>query len=93
MSVGHLIKLKDIGSVKSKRSCLVDIVKNFQERRVQHICKMEKPEIRAVVKYFCKKRMPPKEIHEDFIETLGKESPSYSTVKKWAAEFKRGKER
>ena len=25
------------------------------------------------------------------METLGKESPSYSTVKKWAAEFKRGR--
>ena len=46
-----------------------------------------KLEIRAVIKYFCKKGMPPKEIHEDFMETLGKESPSYSTVKKWAAEF------
>ena len=34
--------------------------------------------------------MHPKEIHEDFMETLGKESP-YSTVKKWAAEFKRGR--
>ena len=42
---------------------------------------MEKLEIRAVIKYFCKKGMPPKEIHEDFMETLGKESP-YSTVKK-----------
>ena len=42
---------------------------------------MEKLEIRAVIKYFCKKWMPPKEIHEDFMETLGKESPSYSTVK------------
>ena len=27
------------------------------------------------------KGMPPKEIHEDFMETLGKESPSYCTVK------------
>ena len=26
------------------------------------------------------------------METLGKDSPSYSTVKKWAAEFKRGRE-
>ena len=26
------------------------------------------------------------------METLGKESSSYSTVKKWAAEFKRGRE-
>ena len=34
--------------------------------------------------------MAPKEIYEDFIETLGKESP-YSTVKKWATEFKRGR--
>ena len=33
--------------------------------------------------------MPPKEIHEDVIETLGKESPS---SEKWAAEFKSGRE-
>ena len=59
---------------------------------MRHICKMEKLEIRAVTKYFCKQGMPPKEIHEEFMETLGKESPSYSTVKKWAAEFKRGRE-
>ena len=32
------------------------------------------------------------EIHEEFMETLGKESPSFSTVKKWATEFKRGRE-
>ena len=49
-------------------------------------------EIRAVIKYFCKKGMPSKEIHEDFMETLLKESPSYSTVKEWTAEFKRGRE-
>ena len=42
--------------------------------------------------YFCKKGIPPKEIHDDFMETLGKESPSYSTVKRWAAEFKRDRE-
>ena len=53
---------------------------------------MEKFEIRAVITYFCKKGMPPKGIHEDFMETLGKESPSYSTVKIWIADFKRGRE-
>ena len=58
---------------------------------MRHICKMEKLEIRVVINYFCKKGMPHKEIHEDFMETLGKESP-YSTEKKWAAEFKRGRE-
>ena len=54
---------------------------------MRHICKMEKVEIRAVIKYFCKKGMPHKGIHEDFMEFLGKESPSYSTVKEWPAEF------
>ena len=52
--------------------------------------KKQKFEIRAVIKYFCNQGMPPKEIHEDYMEALGKESPSYSTVKNWAAEFKRG---
>ena len=45
---------------------------------MRHICKIEKLEIKAVIKYFCKKGMTPKEILEDFMETLGKESPSYS---------------
>ena len=58
---------------------------------MRHIYKIVKLEIRAVIKYFCKKRMPPKVFHEDFMETLGKESP-YSTVKKMTAEFKRGRE-
>ena len=32
-------------------------------------------------------------MHKDIMETLGKGSPPYSTVKKWVAEFKRGRER
>ena len=59
---------------------------------MRHICKMDKFEIRVAIKYFYKKGMLPKEIHEDFMETLGKESPSYNTVKKWEAEFKRGRQ-
>ena len=47
---------------------------------MRHIFKMEKLEIRAVIKYFCKKVIPPKEIHEHLMKTLGKESPSNSTV-------------
>ena len=39
-------------------------------------CKMEKLEIRVVVKYFCKKEIPFKEIHEGYMETLRKESLS-----------------
>jgi hypothetical protein len=37
--------------------------------------------------------MSPKEINEDFMDTLGKECPSFSTVKKMAAWFKKGTER
>ena len=48
---------------------------------MRHIFKMGKLETRAVINFFCKKGMPPKEIHEYFMETLGKESP-YSMVKK-----------
>ena len=50
------------------------------DQSVRHICKMEKLEINAVLKYICKKGVPSKEIHEDFMETLRKESPSYNTV-------------
>ena len=51
---------------------------------------MEELQIRAVIKYFCRKGMSPKEIHEDFMGTLGKESPSYCTVKTWAAKLRGG---
>ena len=50
-------------------------------------------EVRALIKYFCKKGIFPKEIQADFIKTVGNESPSYNTVKKWAAEFRRGRGR
>ena len=35
----------------------------------------------TIIKYFCKKGMSPKEIHDDSVKTLGDESPSYSKVK------------
>ena len=35
--------------------------------------------------------MTPKEIHDDMVQTLAEDSPSYATVKKWAAEFKQGR--
>ena len=55
-------------------------------------CKMDQVEVRAVIKYLCKKGMTPKEINEDFMKTFWNESPSYSDVKKWTVEFKRGRE-
>ena len=38
---------------------------------LSQICKMEKVEVRAVIKYLCKKGMTPKEIYKDFMKTLG----------------------
>ena len=65
------------------RSCLDAYANHISGRRVRHICKMEKLEIRVVIKYFCKKgnSMLPKDIHEYFMETLGKQFPSLSKVK------------
>ena len=48
--------------------------------------------MRAVIKYLHLKGMSTREIHEDMMQTLGKEAPSHTTVKKWVADFKRGKE-
>ena len=60
-----------------------------------NVCKterMDNVEASAVIKYFCKKDMSPTEIYGDLIKTLRDESPSYSTVQKWAAEFRRERE-
>ena len=51
---------------------------------------MDKVEVRAFIKYFCKKNISPKEIHDD-MKTVGDESPSFSMMKKWAAEFRSGR--
>ena len=53
---------------------------------------MENVGLRAVIRYLGLKNLSPKEIHEDMTATLGEDAPSYSMVKKWAAEFKRGRQ-
>jgi len=47
-------------------------------------------ETRAVIKFFFLQGKPPKEICAILSETLGEHAPSYATVKKWVAQFKRG---
>ena len=44
------------------------------------------------MKYLCEKGMSPKETYDDFIKALGDEPSSFSMVKKWAAELRRGRE-
>jgi hypothetical protein len=52
---------------------------------------MDHIEYCAVIKFFVKEGLTPKEIHSKFIKVYGDSSPSFSTIKKWAAEFKRGR--
>jgi histone-lysine N-methyltransferase SETMAR len=52
---------------------------------------MDKIEYRAVIKFFVKEGLTPNEIHSKFIKVYGDYSPSFSTTKEWAAEFKRGR--
>ena len=52
---------------------------------------MDKIEYRAVIKFFVKEGLTPNEIHSKFIKVYGASSPSFSTIKKWAAEFKHGR--
>jgi histone-lysine N-methyltransferase SETMAR len=53
--------------------------------------KMDKIEYRAVIKFFVKEGLMPNEINLKFIKVRRDSSPSFSTIKKWAAEFKRGR--
>jgi hypothetical protein len=48
---------------------------------------MDKIEYRAVIKFFVKEGVMPNEIHSKFIKVYGDCSPSFSTIKKWTAEF------
>lgn len=52
---------------------------------------MDKLEYRAVIKFFVLDGLTPKEIHPKLTKVYGDSAPSISTVKKWAAEFKRGR--
>jgi hypothetical protein len=52
---------------------------------------MDKIEYCTVTKFFVKEGLMPNEIHSEFINVYGDSSPSFSTIKKWAAEFKRGR--
>ena len=53
--------------------------------------KTDKIEYRAVIKFFVKEGLTPNEIHSKFIKFYGDASSSFSTTKKWAADFKRGR--
>jgi hypothetical protein len=51
---------------------------------------MDKIEYCEVINFFVKEGLTPNEIHSKFIKVYGDSSPSFSTIKKWAAKFKSG---
>jgi len=51
---------------------------------------MDKIEYCAVIKFFVKEGLMPKENNSKLLKVYGDSSPSFSTIKKWAAKFKRG---
>jgi transposase len=53
--------------------------------------KIDKTEYRAVIKFFVKEGLTPNDVHSKSIKVYGDAAPSFSTIKKWAAEFKRGR--
>ena len=53
--------------------------------------KMDKTEYHAVIKFFVKQGLTPYKIQSKFIKVYADSSLSFSTIKKWAAEFKRGR--
>jgi len=52
---------------------------------------MDKLEYRSVIKFFVLDGLSPSEIHPKLVKVYKDSAPSLSTVKKWAAEFKRGR--
>ena len=53
---------------------------------------MDKIWHRGIIKYLQKKGLALKKIHADMVASLGDDASALSTVKKWAAEFKRSRE-
>ncbi|XP_018353526.1 PREDICTED: putative uncharacterized protein FLJ37770 [Trachymyrmex septentrionalis] len=52
---------------------------------------MDKIEYRAVIKYLFLKGNTPTQIKDELDSVYGDSAPSFTTVKFWAAEFKRGR--
>jgi hypothetical protein len=49
--------------------------------------KIDKIEYCAVIKFFVKEGLTPNEIHSKYVKVYKNSSPSFSTIKKWAAGF------
>ena len=46
---------------------------------------------RAVIEFLTLENVQPQQIHNQMVVVYGENAPSYATVKRWAAEFRRGR--
>ena len=46
---------------------------------------------RAVIEFLTLENVQPQQIHNQMIVVYGEDAPSYATVKRWAADFRRGR--
>jgi len=52
---------------------------------------ISKCEYCAIIKFLTSEKQPANNIHECLIRVYGESAPSYATVTRWVAEFKRGR--
>lgn len=52
--------------------------------------KMNKMEYRAIIKFFVMEGLSTTEIHKKILKVLKEDAPSFSTIHRWASQFRRG---
>jgi histone-lysine N-methyltransferase SETMAR len=70
----------------------LDTLPHHFSSQVEMASTVEKIAYRAVIRFLTLESVPPKEIHQRMLRVYGNECPSYTTVKTWAAETRRGRE-
>jgi len=86
-------------NVLDSKSQETSIVRSFFSEIYSFVCALvvknmnfENFEHRSVIKFLTKEGIPPKDIHQRLDRIYGEHAPSKTTVVRWAAEFKRGRE-
>lgn len=46
----------------------------------------------AIIQYSKKNSLHPRAILEDMVKTYGEDTPSYTMIKEWSAEFRKGRD-